>query len=289
MIVNWWGDNKGPRVYENPYSTLISNYWIVMTFNMVDESNFIVELVKYTNGVTVWDLPNLEDVNLRHVTLESESGKFIQSQGNLKNATFKAKLVGNDKNTLVYAKVDNQLLRVVVGEGFNNYSWYVSNELGNDYFCDGSLENPYKTLSKAISMSASGNTIYVLEGEYTLSWNANLKISKNITFVGVGNAVLSRPNARNIFIVEDKGILNINNINFTTATQDYHPNPLIYLNGGEVHIKNSNFNDIPHTYGIIYSVNSNLIHLDNVTFNNFIGLAIMGNSSYVCINNSQFF
>ena len=283
---NWWGDNKGPRIFNNRYSTLVSRYWVVMALDVVNDV-ISVDFVKYTNGVTIWDLENLSDLNPRLVRLEIEMGKLDKSQGYFENGTFKAKLTGDDLNTMLFAKVDNQLLRFAIGSGFTNYTWYVSNSTGNDYFCDGSFENPYKTLSKAVSKSFNGNTIYVMEGVYTLSWNANLKITKELSFVGLGKAVLSRPNARNIFIVDEKGILNIDNINFTTFNKGY-PDALIYMVGGEVNIRNSNFYDMLQTAGLICAYASDSIKLDNVTFKNFMGSAINGNSSYICINNTLF-
>ncbi len=283
---NWWGDNRGPRVEKNSYAKLTAKYWIVMALDCAD--NMVsVDFVKYTDGSNVFDLKDACDVNQRLVKLETEMGSFKQAQGYLVNGSYKTELIGNNLNTMIYAKVDNQMLRFAVGEGYTNYTWYVSNDTGNDYFCDGSPENPFKTLSKAVSVAYSGNTIYVMEGVYTLSWNANLQISKELYFVGLGNVVLSRPNARNIFIVDEKGILNIDNFNFTTFNQAY-TDALIYINGGQVNVKNSNFYDIPINFGIIYANQSDSIYLDNVTFDRFVGGAIYGNSNYICVNNTQF-
>lgn len=285
---NWWGDNKGPNIYTNPYSKVVSDYWIVMALDVADNIAS-VDFLKYTDGEVVWNLKNANDLNPRLVKLEIENGGLNRYRGYLVNGTFKTELIGDNLNTMLYAKVDNQLLRFAVGTGLTNYTWYVSNDTGNDYFCDGSFENPYKTLSKAVAKAFSGNTIYVMEGIYTLSWNANLKISKNLTFVGLGNAVLSRPNARNIFIIDEKGILNLYNFNFTTFTKDFYNNPLIYLTGGEVHIKNSNFYNVSYSLGLISSDSSNFIDLNNVTFRNIVGSAIKGVSSYVYLNNTKFF
>ena len=284
---NWWGDNRGPHTYATAYSTIIDKYWLVMALNILDNQTLSVDIIKYTNGATIWDLPDVCDVNSRFVKFESESGIFDNPQGYLVNGSYKTQLFGDALNTMVYATVDNQMLRIPIGDGYTNYTWYVSNDKGNDYFCDGSFENPFKTLSKAVSSAFNGNTIYVMEGVYTLSWNANLKISKELNFVGLGNAVLSRPNARNIFIVDDKGILNIDNINFTTY-QSGSTNPIISLTGGTLNIKNSNFYDTNIIFGLIYSSSSDFINLDNVTFKNFKGGAIAGNSTYICVNNSKF-
>ena len=144
---NWWGDNKGPKLYQSSYSTIVANYWIVMTFDY-ENSTVSVGLTKYTNGNTVWNLKNTDDVNARLVKLDSESGKFKKSQGYIINGSFQTKLINSNVNAMIYATVDNQMLRAIVGKGLTNYAWYVSNDEGNDYFCDGSYENPYKTLSK---------------------------------------------------------------------------------------------------------------------------------------------
>ena len=282
---NWWGDNRGPRVESVFYAKSTAKYWIVMAF-YCEDNNVSVDFVRYTDGNNVFELENLSDVNQRQVKLETESGSFKQAKGYLVNGSYKTELVGNNLNTMIYATVDNQMLRFAIGDGFTDYSWYVSNDTGNDYFCDGSFENPFRTLSRAISKAYSGNTIYVMDGVYTLGWNSNLKISKELNVVGLGNAVLLRPSSRNIFIIEDKGILSIDNINFTTVGSA--TDALIYLNGGQVMIKNSNFHDIPTNFGIIYSNKSDSIYLNNVSFNNFVGCAIFGNSNYICINNTQF-
>ena len=286
---NWWGDNKGPHIYyTSTYSTVLYDYWLVMTLNVIDNSTLSADIVKYTNGDELWDLPNSCDVNSRLVKFESQNGDFDNPQGYLVNGSYKAQLLGDNLNTMVYATVDNQMLRLPIGEGYTNYTWYISKDNGNDFFFDGSFENPFKTLSKAVSCASYGNTIYIMEGVYTLSWNSNLKISKELNFVGLGNAVLSRPNAHNIFIVDEKGILNIENINFTTSSKSY-TNPIIVLNGGTLNIKNSNFYDTPEISGLINAYSSDSIHLDNVTFKNFTGGALIGNSNYVCVNNSKFF
>ena len=283
---NWWGDNKGPRIYKNSYSKVNDNYWIVMSF-YAENYNYIVDLSKYTNGNTIWEVTNPSLLNSRYVKFETEVGKFTKSSGYLINSTFKTSLNLKNVNTMIYAKVDNQVLRLAVGNGLTNYTWYISNDEGNDFFCDGSFDNPFKTLSCAVSKAFSGNVIYVKEGVYTLSWNADLIIKKNLTFMGLGNAVLSRPNNRNIFIINEKGILNIENINFTVYTSDKYSNPLIYMNGGILNIKNSNFYNI-FADGVICADSSESINLDNVSFKSVVGSMVKGNSSIVNVLNSKF-
>ncbi|WP_296791369.1 Ig-like domain-containing protein [uncultured Methanobrevibacter sp.] len=286
---NWWCDNKGPKIYKNEYSNIIADDWIVMT--LLNETSDIikVDFAHYTDGSNINDLENPQLFTPRYVSVETESGHFNQSTGYLKNSVFKAHLIDANTNTMIYATADNQVLRLAIGEGNTNYAWYVSDTIGNDYFYDGSQEYPYKTLKKAISSALSGNTIYINEGTYTLSWNANLIISKNLTFIGLDGAILSRPNNRNIFIVDEKGELTIYNLTFTTYTKDYYTNPLIHITGGNVNIKNSIFYDIRQTTGVISTEKQESnIYLDNVTFDNIVGSAINGNASNILINNSRF-
>ena len=195
--------------------------------------------------------------------------------------------MNNNPDTIIYATIDNQVLRFAVGTGLTNYTIYVSNNDGNDYFYDGSMQYPYKTLSKAVSTALGGNKIYIMAGNYTLSWNANIKISKNLTLIGIGNVKLLRPNARNIFIVEDKGILNIENINFTSATSDFFVEPLIILDSGNLNVKNCNFYDIT-SQCVIMAKNNEFISFDNVSFNRIRGPAILGFAGNLVINNSKF-
>jgi len=285
---NWWGNNKGPRTSNNnEYSNIYANKWIVMTINDLGDSVFSVDLTKYTSGNNIYDLSQPSKFTPRLVKLETESGEFSNNNGYLVNATFESKLFNNNPNTIMYATVDNQVLRMPIGEGLTDYKIYISDSEGNDFFNDGTYDNPYKTLKKAISMSFSGNTIYMMSGFYTLSWNSGLKISKNLTITGIGDVTLARPNNRNIFIVDSKGLLTLENLDFTTATIDNYYNPLIELSSGNLNVKSCNFHDIT-SQAVIIVKNNEYINLDNVTFNNIKGPAILGFSSTLFVNNSRF-
>ncbi len=58
------------------------------------------------------------------------------------------------------------------------------------------------------------------------------KIVKNLTIIGVGNAILSRENDRNIFIVKEWGSLTLKNLNFTINLKQYS-NELILVKRGK--------------------------------------------------------
>ena len=282
---NWWGSNYGPKLSNSQNIAPVN--WVVMTFEKDGGSDFRVGMDRYTNGKNIVKLNNPNKIPSRPVNFITESGRFLTNDEYLVNGTLKTTLVDNNPDTIVYATVDSQVLRLFVGTGYTNYTIYVSDLLGNDYFYDGSPEYPYRTLSKAVSVALSGNTIYVLNGNYTLSWNANLRISKDITVIGLGDVCLLRPNARNIFIVEDKGLLTIKNINFTSATTDYYYEPFIVLNKGNLNIKDCNFYDIV-TQSVIMAKSNEFINVDNVSFNRIKGPAILGYTTTLLINNSRF-
>ena len=285
---NWWGDNNGPRIYGvAEYTEVHADKWIVMTFNQLNSSAFSVDFGKYTSGNDIYNLTDSSKLPSRLVKFEAESGKFVNSSGYLINSTFTSGFIMDNPNTLVYATVDYQMLRIVIGEGNSDYKIYVSDTLGNDYYNDGSYDNPYKTLNQAVSKSFSGNTIYVMSGYYTLGWNSNIKISKNLTISGIGNVTFARPNNRNIFIVDSKGCLSLENINFTLATTDGYFNPLIELSRGNLNVKNCNFYDIV-SQAVIIAKNNDYINLDNVSFNNIAGPAILGFASNLFVKNSRF-
>ena len=286
---NWWADNRGPKIHRNAYSSITADDWIVMTLSNESDQIIKVDFTHVTNGGNIMDLENPELFTPRFVTMDSESGHFSRPTGYLESGTFITALLDANVDTILHATVDGQVLRLAMGEGLTNYTVYVSDSLGNDYFYDGSAEYPFKTLRKAISAAFSGNTIYVNEGIYTLSWNANLRIYKNLTFEGLGEAVLARPNNRNIFIVDDKGELTLKNLTFTTYTNDGYSNPLILMNGGILNIKDSIFKSIRHTDGVISTVKDGIrISLDNVTFDSIVGAAVHGNATHILINNSRF-
>ncbi|WP_406536926.1 hypothetical protein [Methanobrevibacter sp.] len=287
---NWWGDNKGPKVnndYVLEYSKVYADKWIVMMFNQLGNSTFSVDLTKYTSGGNVYNLSDSSKLPSLFVKFEAESGEFLNSTGYLVNSTFSSDFIINNPNSMIYATVDNQILRFVIGEGNSDYKIYISDSWGNDYFNDGSFENPYKTLKQAVSKAFSGNTIYVMSGYYTLGWNSNIQISKNLTVSGIGNVTFARPNDRSIFIVDSKGCLSIENINFTVATSDNYFNSLIELSSGNLNVKSCNFYDIA-SQAVIMAKNNEYINLDNVSFNNIRGPAVLGFASNLFVKNSRF-
>ncbi len=286
---NWWGVNKGPAI---EYANSDAKYWVVMTFECEESpiqvgtnAMFNVSLNSYTDGESMSYLENPSLLPQMDVKFESQNGQFDYSSGTLANGTFSNYLRNNTESSVVYAVINSQRLRLVIGSGLTDYDWYVS-PAGHNGFGDGSYDNPYKTLDFTINKALNGNTIYLLNGTYNNNWNSNLDIVKNLTLVGVGNAILTRENNRNIFIVKEWGSLTLKNLNFTINSNQYS-DELILVNGGNLSILNSNFYDI-RSVGVISTSNGvqskGNVYIENTTFKSIVGPLITGGAKIIIDN-----
>ncbi|MBQ9024978.1 MAG: Ig-like domain-containing protein, partial [Methanobrevibacter sp.] len=287
--LNWWGSNYGPQI---SYAKINATNWVVMSFDANESpiqvgtnAKFTVSLNKITSNDVLSDLENVDLLPNRYVYFESESGNFEKNGGYINNGIFENYLINNTENSLVYAVVDSQRLRLVIGTGSSNYSLYVSQSRGNNALGDGSFENPYNTIQFALNKAFNGNTIYLIDGNFSYSANSNLVISKNVTLEGLGDIVLKRDDNRNIFQITSIGNLIVKNINFTLLSSVYS-NPLFSLNGGNLTVKNSNFYDIYST-AIIYSSSNSKVIIDSCNFSNIHGSVSEG-SSKLFVYNSTF-
>ena len=285
---NWWGDNRGPNT---EHVKADAENWVVMLFEASPEpievatnATFTVSMNKISSNGRIYDLPNPKLLPKRYVHMESESGYFFPSEGYV-DGEFRTRLINNTEDSLVYANVDSQKSRLIIGNGSTDYALYVSDSLGNNAYGDGSYENPYKTLDFAISKALNGNTIYLLDGIYTYAYNSELSITKNLTIIGLGDVVLKRDDNRNIFSISKTGNLLIRNVNFTVLSDSYD-NSLFIVNGGNLTIENSRFYDIDST-SVIDCESNSLIRIDNSSFKNSRGSVCDGYAS-VLINNSLF-
>ncbi|WP_407413341.1 Ig-like domain repeat protein [Methanobrevibacter sp.] len=279
---NWWGDNNGPKIR---YAITSADYWIIMLFENNNSpipvgttDPFVVSLNRYTDGKLIYKLDNVGLLPLRQVRFEAQNGKFLYSTGILSNGIFNNYLLDNTESSLVYAIIDSQRLRLVIGTGMTDYELYVSPTRGHNGYGDGSFESPYQTLDFTINKALNGNKIYLLNGTYSYGSNSNLLISKNLTIIGLENAVMSRDNGRNIFRIQSWGSLLIKNITFTVMSQDYGDS-LFVVNGGKLAIENSTFTDIASS-AIIDG--SGIVKITNSSFYKNKGAIVTGNAkSYV--------
>ncbi|UTB31586.1 MAG: right-handed parallel beta-helix repeat-containing protein [Methanobacterium sp. ERen5] len=210
---NWWGSNKLPKLYN-----VNVDKWIILTFAS-DKTTIpsktdanITVMFKATDGKNIYDLGN-NYMPSRYVSFDTDNGNFLVSNGYIANNTFSNTYANNTEDTWIYAGVDNQKVRLIIGTGWTNYSIYVSND-GDDYYGDGSKNNPYKTIQKALTKALNGNKIYLFSGTYTGLYNTDLFINKYLTFNTFnGDVWIYRYSNLTLFDVSEFGQLNLNNIN----------------------------------------------------------------------------
>ena len=286
---NWWGSNKGPQIQ---YAKTDTGNWIIMLFesdenpiNVGTQEKFTVSLNKILSNNDILDLVDPQLLPQRKAYFESENGFFAKANGYLENGTLENYLINNTEDSLVYAIIDSQRLRLLIGEGSTNYTLYVSALRGSNAIGDGSYENPYLTLAYAVNRAINGNTIYMLDGNYSYGQNNDLTISKNLFIKGIGNVNLIRDDNRVIFKITNIGNLTIENINFTVLSNTYS-NPLFSINGGNLTVINSSFTDIS-SYSIINPSSYSKITISQCYFKDNMG-SICSDSSNILVNNTVF-
>ena len=289
---NWWKLNNGPSIgsIENKFKP---ENWIIVNFTsknpLIRAKDEILRLtLKFTDGKKSWDIDKDIDIIDIPASFECENGKFTINSGIIKNHILETEYLNNTEETIIYGIVNKERLKLLIGRGFTNYTIYVSTD-GNDVTGNGSKENPFKTLGRALNKALNGNTICIYSGIYTGYENSNLNIRKNITFKTYNGPVTIRTYINNnIFTSEEWGTLNIYGINFISDKNN--ANIIISSNGGDINLENCSFNNILSPKLIYvkqgYKSSGNLF-INNTSFKNISGIAIFGNPK-IKVYNSNF-
>ncbi|MGN1362767.1 MAG: hypothetical protein ACI4VU_03465 [Methanobrevibacter sp.] len=290
---NWWELNKGPNIgyLDNKFKP---ENWIIVNFTSENpltkgKDEKLKLMLKFTNGEKVWDID--KDINIIDIParFECENGKFTVNSGIIRNHVLETEYINNTEETIIYGIINKERLKLLIGRGFTNYTIYVSNN-GSDSRGNGSKENPYQSLSRAISNALNGNTIYINSGTYEGYGNSNLYITKNITIKGYNGPVTIKTYINNnIFTIEEWGTLNLYNVKFSSDNKN-NPNIIINSNGGDVNLENCSFNNIlsPKLVYIKHGYHSNgNLFINNTSFKDISGIGIYGNPS-IRIYNSNF-
>ena len=123
---------------------------------------------------------------------------------------------------------------------------------GNDIAGSGSLRNPYKTVSKGVSMANDGDTVYLLNGVYILN---DYYINKNITLMGESqeNTILDGNYSNRILSVNatDVSIINLKFQNgYAHLTNEENGGAISSKSCGYLNIINCTFiNNFGDTHG----------------------------------------
>ena len=119
---------------------------------------------------------------------------------------------------------------------------YVSAD-GSDETGDGSIYNPYGSITKAIEKSLNHAIIYVGSGHYN---ETNININKNVTIRGNGENVIIDAQSSQLFNISKNGILSINGVIIQNA-HNVEGGPA-FINNGKLSIVNSSIHNSSSYY-----------------------------------------
>ncbi|ADC47576.1 adhesin-like protein [Methanobrevibacter ruminantium M1] len=165
-------------------------------------------------------------------------GEYI-GKSTLVNQNASLEYVGFKNNTIYeftsiyeYASLNDTYIDGIVSTkipyALENIELYVSDGSGDDENGNGSISNPFKSISKALSegyQKSTNITVHILEGTYTGSLNSNLRIptTVNILLIGEGAAkTIISDSSSDYFITALKGKceLRISQMTLNRAARD---------------------------------------------------------------------
>lgn len=260
----WCGNKNIPKEADDWLVMALTDGGFNSNIPIKTTSNILVSFKLYS-GKSYMNIPKNIKLAKEYVTFEAEDGNFNIGGDYIINNQVKAIYTNNTKNTKIHAKLDEYYATLVIGTGFNNQEIFVSNQ-GSDKNGDGSLKNPYKTISAAVKNSFNGDTIYICSGEYKGAKNSNIEISKSLTFKSYGGEVTIYRSDSCLFNIEKMGEATIIGFNFRVENYDmYFP---IVNNTGSASIMNCSFDKInggdskkstKYPIGYIYYSNESVI------------------------------
>ena len=255
---NYWGDNE-PVLTSKDGTLDLDNYIIVEASHnpatVLDGKQVTVKAeLKLNRSGEIEDF----DGTIPEVPISIEyKGEKVDSS----EATFTFdKEYENATITAINAKINETIL-------LKESTIYVSDADGSDEDGLGTKDKPYKTISKAISESEDDFTIYLYEGNYTVT--TAYALSKSLTFVGENeNAVITGSYSGDFFRVPSSAssksfkFINLTFADITGSTS-YSYGIIDFDYGNSLDIINCTFRDIRVGNVIRTAVETNI---DNCIF-----------------------
>ena len=244
---NWWGTNNKPNDYVD--------YWIFKDYSVVKDVDYFevnVDLTKYTDGNTSYNLEKsvptfLANFKLLNFTTDAYSKDGIAT----------AKISNDDGDFYVdvtYVTTDKIPLRVIyVDCNFNG------TELGT-------IDNPYKSISKAVEQSTGWEMIHIKNGNYVE--NNQITLINSLNFLGESQdgVIITGSNKgifNNPFYMNRNIVLLFNNLTFKDVACTSNNAALsIGKSVTELNITNCIFDNCSGQWGSMSISNSNL-NMDN--------------------------
>ncbi|OWT32776.1 hypothetical protein BGI41_05900, partial [Methanobrevibacter sp. 87.7] len=282
---NYFGTNSNPSNLIG--INITADYWTILNITpqkdrilVGDEVDLNVDFTKYTDGENISSLsqsmPNMD------IRFNPSLGEVKPDEISIENGIASVKYIAvndGDESIIAYVPISTYYIEFIVNDLESN-TIYVSTN-GSDENGDGTKDNPYKTIAKAITANedlGGSRTIYVFNGNYILN---SQDIKHITTIIGETNNGVIINGESNDYILNSSSNLKITNLTFINAKT-------AIINNGNLSISNSNFTS--NNQGGIISNEGNVIITDSVFVNNtnINGGAINGKDTNFVINNTLF-
>lgn len=221
-------DDLGSYFFATPNTTLPKK-WNPVTFKFQWLNN-LGEPVDVEYSVRVY----LNNTMIATVTNSEEYYASSSLLDEMQVNTFKFEAYDSQSNLIGTEIVD------ITVKGCLNGDVYVS-ENGDDDTGDGTYDNPYKTLDKALSQITTTQNLIVVLGNVTLSGTSF--VSTNCTILGCGEATITNPISNRFFNI-------MGNKNITLSLLDLTLN----ANGAVSYVKSMDYNNSNQKYDNYLSV-----------------------------------
>ncbi len=243
--------------------------------NVTELSDFITVTVSHPSGAIIGggqvtfyfdgDVIGKSDLINQNATLE-----YVGFKNNTKYQFTSVYEYATENDTYISGVVSTN-----IADAVDSIELYVSNSTGSDENGNGSQNNPFKSISKALSegyTKSTNITVHVLEGNYTGELNTNLRIPTTVDVTIVGedaDKVIVTDSAADYFITALTGNakLTLANVTLNRAARDTQS--AIYVEeGANVEIDNVKFIGGQGNYGGAINTAGTLVVNNSYFFDN---------------------
>ncbi|ALT69139.1 Ig-like domain repeat protein [Methanobrevibacter millerae] len=267
-----------PSAGSNVFANLTDLTITANSQNVTELSDFITVTVSHPSGAIIGggqvtfyfggDVIGKSDLINQNATLE-----YVGFKNNTKYQFTSVYEYATENDTYISGVVSTN-----IADAVDSIELYVSNSTGSDENGNGSQNNPFKSISKALSegyTKSTNITVHVLEGNYTGELNTNLRIPTTVDVTIVGedaDKVIVTDSAADYFITALTGNakLTLANVTLNRAARDTQS--AIYVEeGANVEIDNVKFIGGQGNYGGAINTAGTLVVNNSYFFDNGYG------------------
>ena len=267
-----------PSAGSNVFANLTDLTITANSKNVTELSDFITVTVSHPSGAIIGggqvtfyfdgDVIGKSDLINQNATLE-----YVGFKNNTKYQFTSVYEYATENDTYISGVVSTN-----IADAVDSIELYVSNSTGSDENGNGSQNNPFKSISKALSegyTKSTNITVHVLEGNYTGELNTNLRIPTTVDVTIVGedaDKVIVTDSAADYFITALTGNakLTLANVTLNRAARDTQS--AIYVEeGANVEIDNVKFIGGQGNYGGAINTAGTLVVNNSYFFDNGYG------------------